>query len=176
MLNSVPALTGSSGPRIARKELTRRSRGSALESKLKTLDYTSARRSDIQGRFRASFEEKVETLDANWNLTEIALKETAVEVIPTLKGTTLGTWHTPEATAELGSLIKQSAECRRLLSLASPNDVSQLRVRKRSLKKAIRKCVEKHKKIYRRHLVDVAIRVQESQPTAAGNGQACEGV
>jgi hypothetical protein len=123
------------------------------------LDYTQAKKWSVQRQFRVKLDEKVDTFGkADWNLTETALKETAVEVFPTLRAPRLDTWLTATATAELGSLIKQSSECRRLLSQArgSPDTVAQLRDKRKGLKKAIRICVEKHKRVYRRQLVVVA--------------------
>jgi hypothetical protein len=90
-------------------------------------------------------DEKVEALsEVDRNLTE-----TAVEVLPALKPPHLDTWLTATATAELGSLIKQSSECRRLLLQDSPDTVAQLRDRKRGLKKAFIICIVKHKRVYR---------------------------
>ena len=127
-----------------------------MNSRVRALDYTAAKKDDVQRRFRDALDEKVDALDAGWESTETALKELAVGVFPSLKAPSLGTWLTPAATAELGSLIKQRSECHRLLSRATPDTVSQLRARNRSSKKAIRLCVEKHKKTYRRYLVSVA--------------------
>jgi len=137
-------------------QLLQKRRGFSLESRVRSLDYASARKHDVQRLFKVALEEKVESLEPGWELTELALKETAVSVLKPLKPLTLGTWLTATATAELGSLIKQRSECRRLLSQATSTTASQLRDRLRGLKKATRLCVEKHKKAYRRNLVIVA--------------------
>lgn len=142
--------------KAARPLLPRRRRGSALDLRVRTRDYTKARKYEVQRAFRDALSEKVDALDADWKLTEVALKETTVEVFPALRPPPLDSWLTQTATAELGSLIKQKSECRRILSQATPDTASQLRVRYRGLRKAVRMCVEKHKRLHRRYLVSVA--------------------
>ena len=141
-----------------------RSRGATIGRLVRGLDLTRCKRNEFQYQFRVELEKKVEHLEADWNLTEKALLETAVEMLPALKThLPIGTWLTPTATAELGALIKQSSECRSLLSRNNPGTTSQLLDRKRGAKKAIKLCVERHKKIYRRRLVVLATRGGNNQ-------------
>jgi hypothetical protein len=89
--------------------------------------------------------------------------KSAVKCFPTLREPRCDTWLTPDATAELGPLIKQSSECRRLLSRRL-GDVPQLLNQKRSVKKAIKLCVVTHKKIFRQKLATIASSSHNTRP------------
>ena len=145
-----------------------------LRSNLRTRDEVDAhirrldlnqlrRRPDLQRRFKIALEEQLEPLSADWNLTEKALKDTAIKLVPTKRAFNLKSWLTPSATAEIALLIEKSTKCRRELAKAIPAEKPQLLIIKRQTKRAIKKCVEKHKRLYKRHLVTLVTNSKNPQ-------------
>lgn len=136
--------------------LPHRRRTPNLDSRLRGLDFSTAKKRQAKLGLQAAFEERLRGLDAGWSSTEQALKESAVKVLPALVANHEDSWLTATATAEMGALIKQGATYRRLLSRACPATMAHLRGRKREVKKALRKCKEKHLRAYRQRLANVA--------------------
>jgi hypothetical protein len=97
----------------------------------------------------------------DWKVTEKVMIGAAISVLPTAQKPEETTWRTAEAQRELRQLYKQQSELRRMVR---PNtkidDQARQRVNleRKRVQRNIKKCIKRHKDIYRLQLSNMVVR------------------
>ena len=137
-----------------------------MNAKVRKLDVSGAKGSDVAKNFQNHLRQGLssENHDAAWRDTEKAMQQAAVATLPQQGCPQTDTWETDASREDLASLRKKNIQLRRNIATASSRDLklaykSELMINRR----AIKKCVKKHKDKYRLQLANIAIRSGNSK-------------
>jgi hypothetical protein len=109
----------------------------------------------------------------DWKKTEQVMTQAAIKTLPELPDPTEESWLTVEANRELRQLYHaQSGLCRMLRCNTGLGEEAQRKVMldRNTVRKAIRRCVRKHKDLFRRRLAEAVVKgVDQLKVQAAFN-------
>jgi hypothetical protein len=138
----------------------------SLNAKVRKLDVSGAKGSDVARNFQNHLRQGLssQNQDAAWRDMEKAMQQAAVATLPQQGCPQTDTWETDASREDLAPLRKKNIQLRRNIATASSRDFklaykSELMINRR----AIKKCVKKHKDKYRLQMANIAIRSGNSK-------------